>query len=71
MEVVMRMSRKREREFKRLKSDTEELLRNQREVLEHASHVVRDASRQAANFTREEVNPRIREGLSATRSAAR
>jgi hypothetical protein len=67
----MGLSRKRERELRRLKSDTEELLRNQREVLEHASQVVKDARRQAANFTREEVAPRVRDGLSATRSAAR
>jgi hypothetical protein len=71
MEVLMRLSRKRAREFKHLKNNTEELWRDQREVLEHASRVVRDASRQAANFGREEVAPRVRDGFSATRSAAR
>jgi hypothetical protein len=70
MEVVMQLSRKRERELKRLKSNAEYLLRDQREVLEHASKVVRDASRQAANFAREEVRPAMASGLSATRSAA-
>jgi hypothetical protein len=70
MEVVMGLSRKREREFRRLKSNAEELMRDQREILEQASKVVRDASRQAANFAREEVRPAVSSGISATRSAA-
>jgi ElaB/YqjD/DUF883 family membrane-anchored ribosome-binding protein len=66
----MGLSRKRERELKRLKSNAEDLLRDQREVLEHANKVIRDASRQAANFAREEVRPAVSSGASATRSAA-
>lgn len=78
----MALSRKRQREFNRLKHQTEELLADQREVLEHASQVVRAASRQAANYAREEVTPKVRDtyedklvpavksGLAATRSVA-
>ena len=57
----MGLSRKRQRELNRLKHQTEELLADQREVLEHASKVVRSASRQAANYAREEVAPRVRD----------
>lgn len=79
----MGLSRKRQRELKQLKHQTEELFADQREVLEHASKVVRSASRQAANYAREEVGPRVRDtfddrvrpavrhGFEATRSVAR
>jgi hypothetical protein len=78
----MGLSRKRQRELKRLKHQAEDVFADQREVLEHAGQVVRDASRQAANYAREEVTPRVRDtfedrvkpvvagGISATRSAA-
>jgi hypothetical protein len=78
----MGLSRKRQREFNRLKHETEELLRDQREVLENASHVVRSAGRQAGNYAREEIAPRmhdtyedkvrpaVRSGVAATRSVA-
>ncbi len=78
----MGLSRKRQRELTKLKRQAEDLVNDQREVLEHASQVVRDASRQAANYAREEVAPRVRDtyehnvrpavkqGVAATRSAA-
>jgi len=78
----MTLSRKRERELKRLKHSASELWEDQREVLEHASKVVREAGRQAGYVGREEVVPRVRDtidhrikptvasGISATRSAA-
>jgi len=78
----MGLSRKRQREFTKLKRQAEDLVQDQKDVLEHASRVVRDASRQAAHFTREEVAPRVKDtyedrvrpavasGLSATRNAA-
>lgn len=56
----MALSRKRQRELKRLKNQAEDLLQDQKEVLEHASRVVRDASRQAAHYAREDVAPRFR-----------
>lgn len=59
--VVMALSRKRQKELNRLKSQAEDLWEDQKELLEHASRVVREASRQAANYTREEVAPRIRD----------
>lgn len=78
----MSLSRKRERELKRLKHSASELWEDQREVLEHASKVVREAGRQVGHVGREEVVPRVRKtidhrirptvasGISATRSAA-
>ncbi len=78
----MALSRKRQKELDRLKAQAEDLWEDQKELLDHASKVVRDASRQAANYTREEVAPRVREtyeervkpavnaGLAGARSAA-
>jgi len=60
MEVVVGLSRKRTKEFKRLRSEADDLLQDQREVLEHATRVVREASRQAGNYAREEVAPKVR-----------
>lgn len=61
MEVLMGLSRKRQRELNRLKRQTEDLLRDQREVLEHASRVVRAAGHQASSLAREEVAPRVKD----------
>lgn len=57
----MGLSRKRQRELKRLKRSAEELWDEQRDAIEHASAVLRDARRQAANYAREEVAPRVRD----------
>jgi hypothetical protein len=57
----MGLSRKRQRELNRLKRSAEELWDEQREAIEHASSVLRDARRQAANYAREEVGPRVRD----------
>jgi hypothetical protein len=79
---AMALSRKRRKELNRLKSQAEDLWADQKELLEHASKVVRDASRQAAHFAREEVAPRARDayedrvvpavrgGIAGARSAA-
>jgi hypothetical protein len=68
--------------LKRLKRSAEELWDEQREAIEHASAVLRDARRQASNYAREEVGPRVRDayednlrpafetGVRATRRAA-
>lgn len=78
----MGLSRKRQRELSRLKGRAEDLWDEQRDVLEHAGKVVREARRQAGNYTREELTPRVRDtyegrlkpavssGFSATRHAA-
>lgn len=78
----MALSRKRQKELKRLKGQAEDIWEDQKELLEHASKVVRDASRQAARYAREEVSPRIRDtyedtvrpavrsGIAGARSAA-
>lgn len=57
----MGLSRKRRRELNRLKRTTSELWEDQKDVLDHASKVVREARRQLANVSREEVAPRVRE----------
>lgn len=78
----MALSRKRRKELNRLKGQAEDLWDNQKELLDHASKVVREASRQAAHFAREEVGPRARDayedrvlpavssGIAGARSAA-
>jgi hypothetical protein len=63
----MALSRKRQRELNRLKRDAERLWDEQREAIEHATLVLKDARRQASNFAREEVRPRVREGFGAAR----
>lgn len=57
----MALSRKRQKELNRLKRSAEELWEEQRDALEHASDVLKDARRQAANYAREEVGPRARD----------
>jgi len=57
------LSRKRRKELKRLKGQAEDLWSDQRELLEHASAVVREASHQAANYAREEVSPKIHDTI--------
>ncbi len=56
----MALSRKRRKELNKLKSQAEDLWDDGGDLLDHASRVVRDASRQAARFARDEVSPRIR-----------
>ena len=70
----MALSRKRQRELNRLKRDAERLWDEQREAIEHATVVLKDARRQASNYAREELQPRVREsvrdGFGAARGAA-
>lgn len=56
----MGLSRKRERELKRLRNSASELWDDQREVLEHASNVVREAGKQVGYLGREQVVPKVR-----------
>jgi hypothetical protein len=53
----MALSRKREKELKRLKKSAEELWDQQRQALDQAALVLKDARRQASNYAREEVRP--------------
>lgn len=57
----MELSRKHAKELKKLRSAASDLWDDQKDVLEHASQVVREASRQAATVGREEVVPRVRD----------
>jgi hypothetical protein len=78
----MALSRKREKELKRLREAAYDLWDDQKDVLEHATRVVREASRQAGHVGREEVAPRVKDaidnrvrpgivsGLAATRTVA-
>lgn len=61
------MARKKMTEAEILRANTEELLREQKEVLSHAGAVVRQASRELGRVTSEEVYPRVARG---TRIAA-
>lgn len=62
----MALSRKRRKELDRLKGQAEELWQDQKVLIDHASQVVRDASRQAAHFAREEVSPKVKDTFEAT-----
>jgi hypothetical protein len=57
----MGLSRKRRRELAKLKRGASDLWEDQKDVLEHATKVVREARRQLANVSREEVAPRVRD----------
>ncbi len=59
----MALSRKRRKELNRLKAQAEDLWDEQKELLDHASKVVREASRQAARYAREDVGPRVRDAV--------
>jgi hypothetical protein len=66
----MAISRKRKRELARIKGHATDLWDDQKDVLERANHVVREASRHARTYARDEVAPAVAGGLSATRTAA-
>jgi len=55
----MALSRKRQKELKKLKRSADELWDQQRDALDQASHVLREATRQANALAREEVAPRV------------
>lgn len=57
----MELSRKRRRELKKLRGAAENVWNEQREVLDHASKVLRDAGRQASVVARKDVAPRVRD----------
>jgi len=56
----MQLSRKRQRELKKLRREAESVWDEQREVLERAASILRDASRQAAHVARDDVAPQVR-----------
>jgi hypothetical protein len=60
LEEFMGLSRKRERELKKLRHAASELWEDQREVLEHASSVVREAGKQVGYLGREQVVPKVK-----------
>jgi hypothetical protein len=55
----MGLSRKRKKELRKLKGHAEDLWQEQQQVLDRATAVLREASRQAGYLTREEVVPRV------------
>lgn len=55
----MALSRKRQKELKKLKRSADELWLEQREALDHAGKVLREATHQANLLAREEVGPRV------------
>ena len=57
----MGLSRKRQRELNRLKRGASELWDDQKDVLDHATKVVKEARRQLSNASREELVPRVRD----------
>ncbi len=59
----MGLSGKRQRELDRLKDQAGNVWDDQKDVLERANRVIREARRQAGNYAREEVSPRVRETI--------
>jgi len=55
----MGLSRKRKKELRKLKGHAEDLWQEQQQVLDRATAVIREASRQAGHLTREEVVPLV------------
>jgi hypothetical protein len=55
----MALSRKRQKELKKLKRSADDLWTQQREAIEQANFVLREATRQANALAREEVVPRV------------
>lgn len=55
----MALSRKRQKELKKLKRSADDLWSQQREALDQANFVLREATRQANALAREEVVPRV------------
>lgn len=58
-EVDMALSRTRQKELSKLKRSAGDLWDRQRETLDHASEVLREATNQARAFSREEIAPRV------------
>ncbi|MEO6826444.1 MAG: hypothetical protein ABI255_08535 [Microbacteriaceae bacterium] len=79
----MSLSRKRQKELKRLRGNAEDLWRAQQDILDRANSVAKEAGRQVNYLTREEVAPRVKDtvdtyvrpgfdrGVSLTKNAAR
>jgi hypothetical protein len=59
----MALSRKRKRELAQLKSQATDLWDDQKDVLDRANRVVREASHHARQYARDEVAPRAREAF--------
>ncbi|PJJ73726.1 hypothetical protein CLV46_3324 [Diaminobutyricimonas aerilata] len=59
----MGSARKRQREIKKLKSRANDVWHEQREVLEHASAVAKQAREHLSTYARDEVSPRLRETI--------
>lgn len=58
----MSLTRKRQKELKRLRSNAEQLWSQQQEVLASANALAGEARKQASYYTREEIAPRVRDG---------
>ena len=56
------MGRKKLTEAERLRAEADRLLHAQREVLQHAGSVVRDASRELGRFAHDEAYPKVAAG---------
>lgn len=63
MEDAVGLSRKRNKELKRLRGNADDLWQKQQEVLDQAGDVMREAKRQLSLLTREEVSPRVKDAI--------
>ncbi len=67
----MALSRKRKKELARLRDTASDLWDDQKELLEHAARVVRDATSHAGAVGREELSSRLHDGYGSATGAAR
>lgn len=65
------MAKKKLTETERLRLESENLLREQREVLAHAGSVVRDASRELGRYASTEAYPRVAAGARRAAESSR
>ncbi len=60
MEDAVGLSRKRNKELKRLRGNADDLWQQQQDVLEQSREVMREAKRQLSLLAQEEVSPRVK-----------
>ncbi|WGD37353.1 DNA/RNA helicase [Lysinibacter sp. HNR] len=63
----MSLSRKRKRELKKLRSHAQDVLNDQKVVLDQAKHLMFEAGVQAKNLSNEHVAPRVNEAYETVR----
>ena len=67
----MALSRKQKKELAKLRDNASDLWEDQKDVLEHAARIVREAGTHAASAGRDELSSRLHDGYESASGAAR